>query len=106
MRSVCLYMYKCLAAGNDWFTFYKNTAYNTKLSNQQALSYPNILTDHSRQSVRWVGVGLWNGLPVELRTQDVPYETSKDLRNTSLNGNSGRSSAGGSVSGHVQPLHG
>ena len=43
----------------------------------QPLSYPNILTDDSRQSVRWVGAGLWNGLPVELRTQDVPYETFK-----------------------------
>ena len=53
-------MYKCLAAGNDWFTFYNNAAYTTRLPNQQALSHPNILTDHSRQSVRRIGTGLWN----------------------------------------------
>ena len=72
-----LYMYKCFTAGHDWFTFYNNAAYTTRLPNQQALSYHNILTDHSRQSVRWIGARLWNGLPVELRTQDVPYETFK-----------------------------
>ena len=56
-------MYKCLAAGNDWFTFNNNAAYTTRMSNQQTLSYPNILTDHSRMK-----------------------PSRRDLRSTSLNG--------------------
>ena len=42
-------------------TFQCNT-YNTRLGNSLSLVVPNITSNHSRQSVRWVGSQCWNSL--------------------------------------------
>ena len=63
----CVYVYKCLIFDNGMFDVYLPNVYNTRLSNSRSLIVPNILSSHSRQSVRWTGSQLWNGLPGYLR---------------------------------------
>ena len=66
--SVC-YVFKSLKRNNGIFIEYE-TQYNTRLSNQpRVLVLPPIFTGHSRQSIRWVGPRLWNGLPPALRVE-------------------------------------
>ena len=41
---------------------------NTRRNNSNSLALPNILTIHSRQSIRWMGCKVWKSTYIELRT--------------------------------------
>ena len=72
-----LFTFKRLIADSEWFTTYRPNEYNTRLSNMSTLILPNLMTSHSRQSVRWVGASVWNGLPAELRDVSLSYSVFK-----------------------------
>ena len=72
-----LFTFKRLIAESEWFTTYRPYEYNTRLSNMSTLILPNLMTSHSRQSVRWVGASVWNGLPAELRDVSLSYSSFK-----------------------------
>ena len=64
-----LLVYKSLRNGcNQFFNIYNSEDHNTRRNNSNSLPVPNILTTHSRQSIRWMGCKVWNSLPIELRT--------------------------------------
>ena len=62
---MCLiYLYRCLKNETD-NTFLLNIPihYQTRLANAGSLIVPNYRSIHSRQSVRWRGIQLWNSTP-------------------------------------------
>ena len=69
MSALCVH--KCLRSNNNLFTDTSlSSIYNTKLSNRNTVVIPNIVSKHSRQSVRWVGCSVWNSIPQTLRDTD------------------------------------
>ena len=78
--SVGLYVYKCVNGCDNSFEFYASAHYNTRLSDTRTLVIPNIMSTHSRQSVRWTGVSLWNRLPCDLRAPQSVAVFKRKLR--------------------------
>ena len=74
----CLCVHKSLRLGNNLFSRYVPIDYNTRLGggNNVNAYVPNILSVHSRQSLRWVGSSNWNSLPQHLR-EIQEYNTFK-----------------------------
>ena len=68
MSGLCVH--KSLRSNNNFFTRYESAVYNTRLSNRNTVVIPNIVSKHSRQSVRWVGCSVWNSIPQILRDTD------------------------------------
>ena len=62
-----IFVHKCLNSVNNLFRRYSLIHYNTRLGNASVLTLPNIVSTHSRQSVRWVGCSCWNSLPQHIR---------------------------------------
>ena len=58
-----LFTFKRLIAESEWFTTYRPNEYNTRLFHMSTLILPNLMTSHSRQSVRWVGAWTTGGAP-------------------------------------------
>ena len=71
------FAFKRLIAESEWFTTYRPSEYNTRLSNMSILVLPNLMTSHSRQSVRCVWASVWNGLPTELQDVSLSYSVSR-----------------------------
>ena len=63
----CNFVFKQLKNNDTLFQIYQQDRYNTRASNAYLLSFPNIMSTHSRHSIAWAGVRSWNGLPVEIR---------------------------------------
>ena len=72
----CLCVHKSLRLGNNLFSRYVPINYNTRLGGGNNVNVPNILSAHSRQSLRWVGSSNWNSLPQHLR-EIQEYNTFK-----------------------------
>ena len=73
-------------SSSNIFSFQTNI-YNTRASNANIVSLPNIFTTHSRQSARWVGAREWNGLPDDVRhlhqsTSTFKYKVKRYLVNS------------------------
>ena len=69
MSGLCVH--KSLRSNNNYlFTRYDSAVSNTRLSNRNTVVIPNIVSKHSRQSVRWVGCSVWNSIPQILRDTD------------------------------------
>ena len=64
------YTFKLLQSGHEWFQPY-NSHINTRGSARSTLVLPPIMTNNSRQSVRWVGATLWNSLPECIKEQET-----------------------------------
>ena len=65
-----IYVYKSqnsVVEIDNLFNCYVSDAYNTRLGNSNSLIVPNLFSDLSRQSVKYTGSKLWNGLPREMR---------------------------------------
>ena len=62
-----IYVFKKLQINNPVFQRCIPMQYNTRLGNSLSLVVPNITSNHSRQSVRWVGSQCWNSLPQKIR---------------------------------------
>ena len=67
-------VFKSLTSSDNMFSF-QESVHNTRSTN--AVSLPNILSSHSRQSVRWIGSVVWNGLPSDLRHLQQSLPTLK-----------------------------
>ena len=74
-----IFTFKSLAAHGPHFTPYI-CPYNTRLSTMTTVALPNIVSTHSRQSVRWVGSRLWNELPEDIRSQETNYSFKFKLK--------------------------
>ena len=61
-------VYRHLNSGKETFVPYV-CPYNTRRSEAPTLTLPVITTTHSRQSLRWRGVQIWNELPADLRLE-------------------------------------
>ena len=82
MSGLCVH--KSLNSNNSLFTRYKTNNYNTRLSTRYTVSLPNISSSHSRQSMRWVGCIVRNGLSQYLRDAEN-YDTFKITKTVSNN---------------------
>ena len=51
----CLCVHKSMRLGNNLFSMHVPINYNTRLGGGNNVNVPNILSAHSRQSLRWVG---------------------------------------------------
>ena len=69
-------VHKSLRLGNNLFSRYLPINYNTRLGGGNNVNVPNILSAHSRQSLRWVGSSNWNSLHQHLR-EIQEYNTFK-----------------------------
>ena len=63
-----------------WFTAYYNSRYTTRLTTQNTLFVPFIRSEHSRQSIDYVGPVQWNSLPTSFRTIDDFVEFKTKLK--------------------------
>lgn len=71
----CTYTFKSLQRGSEW-TVLVNTPHATRAAAALTLVVPPILTAHSRQSGRWIGINTWNTLPPHLRSINL-YDSFK-----------------------------
>lgn len=64
----CVYIFRSLLGINicDWFVRYE-CLYDTRLSSANTLVVPFVRSSHSRQSIRYNGVQVWNSLPNHIR---------------------------------------
>ena len=63
-----------------WFATYSNSRYTTRLTTQNTLVVPFIRSEHSRQSIDYVGPVQWNNLPTSFRTIDDFIEFKTKLK--------------------------
>ena len=67
--SSTIYSFNCLKnARRDIFRLTEPHGHLTRLSTSPVIALPNIVTSHSRQSVRWVGSKNFNDLPQDIRS--------------------------------------
>ena len=52
---------------NNWFTYYDNVYYHTRLSWRNNLIVQYARTNNSSQSMTYVGPSIWNSLPNDLK---------------------------------------
>ena len=80
--SVNVFVHKTLlnSSSSALFEIYIADAYNTRLSNSNSLSIPNIISTHSRQSIRWTGARCWNDLPQGLREETMHKSFKSKLK--------------------------
>ena len=63
-----LFVYKSLnMIHNNWFEYYDNAHYHTRLSRRNNLIVPYARTNNSRQSITNAGPSIWNSIPDDLK---------------------------------------
>ena len=66
-----LFVYKSLnMIHSNWFAYYDNVYYHTRLSRRNNLIVPFARTNNSRQSITYAGPSTWNSIPDDLKIID------------------------------------
>ena len=55
---------------NNWFEYYDNVHYHTRLSRRNDLIVPYARTNNLRQLVTYAGPSIWNSIPDDLKVID------------------------------------
>ena len=75
-----LFVFKSIRNDNIFFVYsYPNNVYSNRATTFKLLETPIINTFHSRQSISWTGVKLWNWLPEDIRGS-VSYSAFNNFR--------------------------
>ena len=68
MTLVFVFKFVYFQERQNWFRFYCNISYRTRSSHTRNLEIPFFRTNHSRQSILYIGPKNWNSLPTEIRS--------------------------------------